>query len=148
MSPQEYLSEFLVRKKAMQIASVSANQPWICTVFFVADEAKNLYWLSLPSRRHSLEIAANNKVAVAIAVKTDWPIIGIQSGGKASVVTERAEVKRIMKLYVAKYNQGKDFYDNFVKGTNQHLLYKFQTDQFVLFDEEHFSDDPRQMINL
>jgi len=132
--------------KMMQIASVSGDQPWICTVFFVADDQQNLYWLSTPARRHSREIADNNKTAIAIAVKSDWPIIGIQSEGLSTVVKDPEIVKKVMGEYVKKYGQGADFYDNFVAGTNQHDLYKFTPKSFILFDEVNFSGNPRQIL--
>lgn len=145
---KELLNEFLRKAQALQIATAIKDTPWICTVFCVSDGDNNLYWLSLPSRRHSQEIAKNNQVAVAIAVKTDWPIIGVQANGKASVVNDDESVKRVMKIYSKKYNQGHDFYKNFMAGTNQHNLYKFETDQYILFDEQHFAGNPRQEINL
>lgn len=129
----------------MQIATVSGDQPWICTVYFVEDENLNLYWLSLPSRRHSQEIAKHKKIAIAIPIKFDKnPIIGIQAEGRAEVVTDSKQVARIMKSYTERYNAGKEFYDNFVAGKNKHLLYQFKPENFVLFDEVRFPNNPRQ----
>lgn len=135
------VSKYLQDCKVMQIATVQGEQPWICTVHFVADGQQNLYWLSLPSRRHSQEIAVHDKVAVAIAVKTAQPVIGIQAEGRASEVSEPDVIKKVMKGYVQKFGIGQKFYDNFISGKNQHALYKFEPKTFVLFDELHFSDD-------
>jgi uncharacterized protein YhbP (UPF0306 family) len=145
MDVGEQIKRHLSYKEMMQIATAQGDQPWICTVFFVADELQNLYWLSSPERRHSQEIARNQKVAIAVPVKSDWPVIGIQAEGVATVVQDAEEVKHVMELYVTKYGKGKDFYDNFVKGTNQHNLYKFTPNTFVLFDEVNFAGDPRQV---
>ncbi len=128
----------------MQVATVSGDQPWICTVYYVVDEDYNLYWLSLPTRRHSQEIAAHNKVAVAVAFKFDKPIIGVQAQGTVEVVDQPELIQKIMRVYVTKYNSGEDFYDNFVQGNNQHLLYRFQPHSLVLFDEVNFKDEGRQ----
>jgi uncharacterized protein YhbP (UPF0306 family) len=124
----------------MQVATVQSGRPWICTVHFVAD-GQQLYWLSLPSRRHSREIAANDKVAVAIMVKPEQPVIGIQIEGRAAVVEDSEIIKKVMKSYVQKFGIGQKFYDNFVSGKNQHQLYRFTPETFVLFDEEHFAGD-------
>lgn len=141
---QEATKQYLTEKRIMQLATVQDDQPWICTVYFVADENQNIYWLSLPSRRHSLELAAHNKAAAAIAVKTDMPVTGIQIEGEVSIVTEPAEVKRIMEIYVAAHGGGKDYYNNFVTRTAQHSLYKLTPKNIVLFDEFKFPETPRQ----
>lgn len=145
MDVREHIKHHLDYKQMMQIATAAGEQPWICTVFFVADEAQNIYWLSTPERRHSKEIAANPNVAIAVPVKSDWPVIGIQAEGTAAPVADADEVKRVMESYSAKYGKGQDFYDNFVKGTNEHNLYKFSAKTFVLFDEVNYAGDPRQV---
>lgn len=148
MSIEQHIRKNLSESKMMQIATVGSAQPWICTVYFVEDEQLNLYWLSLPSRRHSAEIEANPRVAIAVPVKVDQPVIGIQAEGTAKVINDLTVVQDIMKLYVERYNAGKDFYDNFLAGNNQHRLYKFTPSQYVLFDEVNFKGNPRQEFVL
>jgi uncharacterized protein YhbP (UPF0306 family) len=143
---KELVESYLIDAKLMQIATVSDGKPWICTVYFVSDSDNNLFWLSHPVRRHSQEIEKYPNIAVAIAVKHDQPIIGIQAEGLACIVKDAEIVKDVMSDYVAKYGNGKDFYDNFVAGTNQHNLYKFAPSSIVLFDEVNFADDPRQTV--
>jgi predicted nucleotidyltransferase component of viral defense system len=100
-----------------------------------------LDWLSLPTRRHSQEIEKNNKIAVAIAVKFDKnPIIGIQAEGTAEVVKNAETVKKIMPTYIEKYGNGKDFYELFKSGKNEHWLYKFTPRKYFLLDEINFND--------
>ncbi len=133
----------------MQIATVNGDQPWICTVYFVEDEELNLYWLSWPSRRHSQEIALNSKIAVAVPIKFDKPVIGIQAQGTASIVTDKTVVADIMRRYVERYNTGRQFYDRFVAGQNEHVMYRFTPSSFVLFDEVTFAEgDGRKEISL
>lgn len=122
----------------MQIATVQDGCPWICTVYFVPDESGDLYWLSLPERRHSQEIDEDNHVAVAIAIKHDQPVVGIQAEGTAFVIDDPAIIKPVLNTYVEKYGSGKEFYDNFIAGKNQHKLYRFTPERSVLFDEVHF----------
>lgn len=89
MSLQEHIKKNLTEMRMMQVASVRGDQPWICTVYFVADDTQNLYWLSLPERRHSQEIAAHTKVAIAVPVKFDTqPVIGLQAEGTAEIVRD------------------------------------------------------------
>ncbi len=144
MEVSKLIKEYLQEAKMMQIATLGGDQPWICTVYFVADEKLNLYWISTPDRRHSQEIKAHNKAAIAISVKYDKnPIIGIQSEGYADVVSDAEQVAKIMKSYAALYNTGQDFYDNFIAGKNKHLLYQFVPKKFILFDEVNFPNNSR-----
>src|SRR5690606_14682804 len=85
--------------QAMQLATVAGNQPWVCTVYFVADDELNLYWLSWPTRRHSKELMGNSKVAAAIAIKQDQPIIGVQIEGIAEEVEDAGVVESVVQKY-------------------------------------------------
>ena len=138
MDIKELIQKYLSQGKVMQLATSAEGQPWVCTVYYVIDDQLNIYWLSLPSRRHSQEIATNNKVAVTIMVKSDQPVVGVQAEGTAELISEPSEIEKISKLYVAKHEAGKDFYQNFLKGKNQHSMYKLTPQKFVLFDELNF----------
>jgi uncharacterized protein YhbP (UPF0306 family) len=148
MQPLDLIRSYLPTGRMMQVATVHDDQPWICTVYFVEDDDLNLYWLSLPSRRHSLEIAKHNKIAVAVPIKFDKPVIGIQAEGTAVAVADKELIADVMQRYVERYNSGKQFYDNFVAGKNQHVLFKFTPKKYVLFDEVSFPDDGRKEISL
>jgi uncharacterized protein YhbP (UPF0306 family) len=102
------------------------------------DDDMNIYWLSWPDRRHSRAIQEQSQVAVAIVIKNDQPVIGVQLAGIAYEVTDEVTVRKIMKLYVAKYSTGAGFYDAFVAGTNKHHMYKHVPTGLSLFDEVHF----------
>jgi len=141
MEVAELIKKYLRQARMMQVATVDDGQPWVCTVYFVADGQQNLYWLSTPARRHSQEIVKNHKVAVTIPVKFDTqPVIGIQAAGVAEMVKDADTVKKVMEVYVKKYGNGKDFYNNFVAGKNEHTLYKFTPTSYALFDEVNFPD--------
>jgi uncharacterized protein YhbP (UPF0306 family) len=144
MDIQKQIQKYMEQGKIMQLATVSHDQPWISTVYYVTDEHMNIYWLSWPERRHSQELTKNPKAAIAIAIKLDKPVIGIQTEGSVERVQDSDEVRAVMQKYVAKYSSGKDFYDNFVSGKNKHTLYKFVPNTFVLFDEVHFPENGRQ----
>lgn len=145
MNTENLIKQYLSEAPTMQVASSVGGQPWVCTVYFVPDEELNLYWLSLPTRRHSQEVAKNPKIAISVPVKFDkQPVIGISTEGQATIVSDGGVVKEVMASYVSKYKQGQDFHNNFLEGKNQHMLYKFTPKSFVLFDEVNFPDDARQ----
>jgi uncharacterized protein YhbP (UPF0306 family) len=141
MEVSELIKKYLLQGKMMQIATCDGGLPWVCTVYFVPDGQQNLYWLSLPARRHSQEIAKNNKIAIAIAIKYDKnPIIGIQAEGIAEAISDLGVVEKVLPYYVEKYGNGKDFVELFKAGENQHNLYKLKPSKYELFDETNFSD--------
>lgn len=132
----------------MQIATTANDQPWICTVYYVVDDELNLYWLSLPTRRHSQELAAHNKAAVTVAVKFDQPIIGVQAEGTVSVVNEPEIIASVMKSYTERYDRGQDFYSNFIAGKNEHSLYQFSPKLLQLIDEVNYPGQLPQKLHL
>jgi len=134
-------------QKVMQLATVCDGQPWICTVYFVLHKG-NFYWLSFPERRHSRELADNTNAAIAIAIKRDAPVIGIQAEGAVSVVQERGEVETVTTMYATKYGKGGQFFERFLKGENHHALYRFVPRRIVRFDEMNHADDPYQNVAI
>jgi ribonuclease HI len=143
----QYIDEYLTLGSVMQLATSRDNKPWISTVYYVADAERNIYWLSLPERRHSEEITVNPHAAAAITIKQDLPVIGIQAEGVVELVDDSAQVEKILAVYIKKYDgAGKDFYQRFIDGKNMHQLYKLTPSQLVLFDEAHFKDQPAQRV--
>lgn len=146
MNASEMVKQYLDEKRVMQVATSVGGQPWICTVYFATDDQQNIYWLSLPTRRHSQEIENNQNIAVTIVVSADQPVIGVQIEGTVSIVEDEQTVKTVMQNYIARHDAGKDYYGNFTAGTAQHKLYKLAPKNIVLFDEKNFSGNPRQTI--
>ena len=142
------IRNYLPLARTMQVATVNADQPWICTVYFVEDDALNLYWLSLPTRRHSQDIAAHNKVAVAVPIKADKPVVGIQAEGEAEAVADKQLIAHVMQRYVERYGTGHQFYNKFIEGENQHVLFRCKPTKYVLFDEVTFPTDGRKEVEI
>ncbi|MBI2414593.1 pyridoxamine 5'-phosphate oxidase family protein [candidate division WWE3 bacterium] len=65
---KDLITKYLEEARLMQVATSINNQPWACSVYFVFDNDFNLYWISTPKRRHSLEIKENSKVAGTIVL--------------------------------------------------------------------------------
>ncbi|HUC20485.1 MAG TPA: pyridoxamine 5'-phosphate oxidase family protein [Candidatus Polarisedimenticolaceae bacterium] len=63
MNIEQTIRDYLPQIPHMSLATVSGNAPWVCEVHFAYDDSLNLYFRSLPSRRHCREIAANPNVA-------------------------------------------------------------------------------------
>jgi uncharacterized protein YhbP (UPF0306 family) len=145
MDIAQLITEYLGQSRMMQLATVRGDQPWNCTVGYVADDHQCLYWLSLPTRRHSQEITAHDRVAVAIPIKFDKrPLVGIQAEGRAEAITDNALLPPLIKLYMDRFHRDQQFYDDFLAGKNQQLLYRFTPERFALFDEVNFPNDSYQ----
>jgi uncharacterized protein YhbP (UPF0306 family) len=133
------ITDYLSRVFIMQLATIGAdNTPWVCSVYFVTGDGLSLYWLSLPTRRHSIEIGHNPKVAVTMAIKTEQPIIGLGAEGTAETFHDVEKIELLMEKYINKYGNGKDFVDRLKAGTNEHVMYKFTPKKYVLVDEVNY----------
>lgn len=130
----------------MQLATVANGQPWCCTVYFVADEEYNLYWASLPSRRHSQEIKNHPQAAAAIPVKfvKGQPVAGIQIEGRAEELLPSPAIRTVAERYAAKFNRDAAWVEDFAAGNTEHRLYKLTPATYVLFDESNYPEKPRQ----
>jgi uncharacterized protein YhbP (UPF0306 family) len=101
MDIHNLLKEYLHRNMLMQLATVADGNPWICNVYFVTDDASNIYWTSAKSRRHSQEILSNPKVAVSIVNDPNMKQ-ALQITGLAYKVEPDA-VDHVNKLYGDKF---------------------------------------------
>ena len=146
---RKLITDYLEEAKFMQIATVSGEQPWSCTVYFICDKNLDLYWISKPDARHSKEIHKNNKIAASIPVKfSDLTVVGIQVEGDADVIEVNYEIKRMIRLYTDRFDRGEKWYENFIAGNNEHKLYRIKPRLFVLFDRVNFPENPRQELKL
>ena len=124
--------------RVMQIGTLHNGRPRVNSVYFVpADDYTYVYWMSEPGRRHSTDIDQDNRVAAAIAFKTDWPVIGIQFAGTGEVVKNDSELETIISKYNKKYHDAaKGLYERIAAGTNKHLIYRLSVNELELFDGE------------
>lgn len=63
MDVEQIIRDYLPEVVHMSLGTSRDNKPWVCEVHFAYDDALNLYFRSLTSRRHSQEIADNPNVA-------------------------------------------------------------------------------------
>jgi uncharacterized protein YhbP (UPF0306 family) len=134
----EKLSGLLQRGVTIQLATSANNQPWVATLYYVADGIK-LYWVSATKRRHSKEIEQNNKVSAAVVVESDpnGHRLGVQLSGSAERVLERNELEHAAKLYVDKYDSGDEYYTTISVLNEDQAIYKMKIDTVAIFDSEH-----------
>lgn len=148
MSPKELLKDYLGQQHMMQLATISGSNPWVCTVYFVSDASFNLYWASLPTRRHSQDIKNNPHVAAAIAIKftNGEKVVGVQIEGTAEELLSPSEHRLIVELYATRFKRDKKWVEDFTSGNTEHRLYKLTPSSIFLFDEVNFPGGLRQKV--
>lgn len=144
LSPKDLVKKYLAETLIMQLATSVNGQPWICNLHFITDAASNIYWISKTNRRHSQEIATNPHTAIAIAVQTEKPLVGVQAEGTTEIVTNTDDVRAIMGLYMERHGTDSAFVETIINGTNEHKLYVFRPTRFSLFDQANFAEQPSQ----
>lgn len=77
----------------MSLGTVSDSRPWVCEVHFALDDNLNIYFVSLESTRHCLDIAENPSVAGNIVRQHSLtePPNGLYFEGLAHKVIEPTE---------------------------------------------------------
>lgn len=135
MNLEPTIQKYLDQHEIMQLATERDGQPWCCSLHYVVDDALTFYWMSFADRRHSQEIAANPKAAIAVAVKTDLPVIGIQVEGDAVQITDPADIEAAARLYNQKIVRSQEWLDAYLAGNDEGFtFYKLVPRMFVLFD--------------
>jgi len=152
MNLEKLIREYLDEAKMMQIATVDAGQPWCCTVWYAHDEDLNLYWISSKDRRHSIEIAKDNKVAGTIVIPhlkgSGEKVRGLQFQGVASETSGDAQILG-RNLYIKKYDRPQNHHEEVLTDPDADAnWYIIKPSQIVLFDQINFPDSPRQEFQV
>ena len=151
MDAQNLYRTHLQDIKLMQLATVGGNRPWLCSVWFAADENDCIYWISRDTRRHSIEVKTNPNVACTFQKHYEG---GLGEKGQALVIAGKAEklsgidCDTPYNLYAARYPQILEFQskEDFLNDRGHHYFYKLTPKEIVLWDDVNFPDDPRQVI--
>lgn len=144
------IEDYLNEAKLMQVATSKDNRPWACSVYFAFDKDLNLYWISTPTRRHSMEINDNENVAGTIVLPhtPGDAARGIQFEGSAKKLTNKTEIFFGMKCYVKRFGMSKERMNEIIEGKDAHVCYKIAPKLYVLFDEVNFPDQSRREYKL
>lgn len=143
MDLKELAKEYFDNVKLMQLATINKNGPWICSVFFAADDNFNIYWTSGRDRQHSREILEDGRVAITI-VLDDVNKRALQIVGNAKEVAD-SDLERVHKLYQSKFGQ-KDYDLEEMKQRKPagRAYWVFEPTQISFWDEQTFPDKPKQ----
>lgn len=144
---EEYIREYLKSNNVIQLATSADNQPWVCNVHYYSDKDLNIYWISTPDRRHSLEIAKNPKVAAVIKVHENTPeeeyVIGISIEGTAELLGASVD-PAVVDGYGKKHAKKPEMIADIKADKAPYKFYKITPKNFVIFDTKNFEGDPRK----
>ena len=120
----------------MQIGTLHDGAPRVNSVYYVsAEDLSAAYWMSEPRRRHSVDLESDAHMGGAIAIKTDWPVAGLQFTGTGSILKNDDELRAVTDRYNEKYpGAASGLYERIQDGTNKHLIYKLTFDSMEIFD--------------
>ncbi len=143
---RKLIDDFLSAGTLMQLATIGSDgAPWVCTVYFVADEDMNIYWTSAKFRRHSQEIMHDGRVAVTILPDThrkrSLQIIGIAE----KVLPDDSE--KADTVYGQKFGHKPERLEEVRQNTPDGRAYwKLSPKEIYCFDEETYPDSPKKLL--
>lgn len=108
---QERILKYLQEHNTISLATVAKRKPHAASVFYV-NIGFELFYVSNPDSRHSTFLAATPAVAGTVNEDYDnWlDIKGIQLEGRVSCVGSLVKNPRLVKAYIGKYPNVKDFF--------------------------------------
>src|SRR5690606_20861968 len=129
---REYIKDIV----HMSIATCVNNKPWISEVHYAYDDDLNLYFISRPSRRHSLEIAANDQIAGNIIKqhKVGEDVRGVYFEGTIEILKDVKESDAAFQAYNKRLGLDVSILNEQAE-ENGHRWYKITINKFYLFDE-------------
>lgn len=147
MDMKELIKQYLTENKHMQLATVRDGKPWICTVYFVADEDCNLYWMSARERQHSVEITNNPKAAVTVVRDTERKQ-ALQITGNAYEVSDE-DLEHAHGLYQNKFGSKEyDLAEIKQRKPTSRAYWVFKPSTIFLWDEVNFPEAPKQKYEI
>jgi uncharacterized protein YhbP (UPF0306 family) len=147
MDVEKIIREYIEPLVHMSLATVKDNKPWVCEVHFATDAELNLYFRSLSTRRHSLEIAGNPHVAGNIVRQHNLgeAPVGVYFEGMARRLTAEAEQASAFAVLQAKLGADPEALEE-AKREDGHQFYKVTVDNWYIFGR--FGDAPAQKYQL
>lgn len=134
MNVEQIIRDNIDASVHMSLATVRDNKPWVCEVHFAYDDELNLYWRSLKTRRHSLEIADNPNVAGNIVDKfaVGESPVGIYFEGTAELLEAGEEQNKAAELLQRRVNAAADAVEE-ATSEDGHQFYKIAVQNWYAF---------------
>ena len=141
---REYIKDII----HMSLATTVNNKPWVCEVHFAYDANLNLYFMSLPTRRHSLEISQNPNVSGNIIVQhtEGQKPRGVYFEGTAELLKNVTNEDPAYKALSERFGRGEEMLEDATKDDG-HKFYKITVSKYYLFDSRESSPSTKYELD-
>lgn len=109
LEQKEMVRSLLLEENTFTLATLGDDgRPYICPLFYVADDDLQIYWVSSADSLHSLHLGVRDKVSASVYHATSrWQEIrGLQMLGSARPVEDSAVNKQVRNLYAERFHLG------------------------------------------
>ena len=97
-TPEQRAKRLMDENEHMTLATAdSSGAPWVSPVFFVTDDAYDIYWVSDRDARHSQNVRHNPLVAVVV-FETDPTVDAVYVSGRAKELKDVDEVRHAIAI--------------------------------------------------
>jgi uncharacterized protein YhbP (UPF0306 family) len=130
----------------MSFSTSDNNKPWTVELHFAYDEQLNIYFVSLPSTRHCLEINKNSYVSGTIVRQYDLSAIepvGVYYEGQARKLETDSDKKIAFDLLHSRNGLPNSIYEE-SSDPNGHQFYKVSVDNWYAYGK--FGSDHGQKL--
>ena len=132
----------------MTLATNDGDQPHVCTVFYVTDNAKTLYFKSYAIIIHANLLKTNPKIAIAIYDKdssASGEKQGVQILGKAHKIMDNQEATKAAELYIKTFHAPREKFfpiEHLTADDAESSLYKVTVEKVKMLDSvNHIQPD-------
>ena len=125
MTHKELVAALLKSQSTLALATTAVDgSPQIAPLFYLADQALNLYWLSSARSLHSRNLERCPSAAIAVYRPAEaWKeICGVQMRGAVAVIAASTERRQIVEAYSERFKLSPLFHARIARSR----LYRFQ----------------------
>jgi uncharacterized protein YhbP (UPF0306 family) len=151
--PRDLLEDYVAAGKALQLATVRGDgAPVVCNLWYAYGfDPDRLWFISRPAREHCANLRADPRIAGAIlAIELDevgQAVRGVSFTGQATELPTTG-IDNQIQAYAGRWPRAANAIDpqRLARGETHHRVYEIAVDAWVLYDEENFRDQPRQVV--
>jgi len=147
------LEEYVRSGKVIQLATLDAGgAPVVCNLWFAsAFEPDRIWFMSRPNREHCANLRTDPRVAgaiLAIELKgIEQDVRGVTFAGEARELPT-VGIDEQIAAYAERWPEAADAIapEALAAEATPHRLYEIAVSRWVLFDEQHYPDQPRRSV--
>ncbi len=151
--PRKVLEDYVAAGKAMQLATLSPDgSPAVCNLWFAYQFSPDKLWfISRPAREHCDNLRRDPRVAGAILAieltNPGQPVCGVSFSGHAAQLPVTGIDDQIA-AYAGRWPSTSRAIEpqRLASGEAHHLVYEITVEEWVLYDEQNFREQPRQLV--